>query len=103
MTIEQAVVEYAIEYPAHEQHWTSNELRKSGVLISGSGIRSVWLRHNLENLKKLLKALEEKVARDVIAFNDVQITALEKKTDDDETCGEIETSLTGYVGSQDTF
>lgn len=99
MTIEQAVVEYAIEYPAYEQHWTSNELRKSGV----RGIRSIWLRHNLENVKKWLKVLEENVARDVIAFNDAQITALEKKTDDDETCGEIETSLTGYVGSQDTF
>lgn len=44
----------------------SNELRKQGVFISGSGVRSVWLRHNLENFKKRLKALEEKVARDGI-------------------------------------
>ncbi|MCV5887879.1 IS481 family transposase, partial [Escherichia coli] len=61
---EWAVVDYAVEFPAHDQHRTSNELRKQGVFISGSGVRSVWLRHNLENFKKRLKALEEKVARD---------------------------------------
>lgn len=100
---EQAVVDYAIEYPAHGQHRTSNELRKSGVFISGSGVRSIWLRHNLENFKKRLKALEEKVAKDGIELNDAQIAALEKKAHDDEACGEIETSHPGYLGSQDTF
>lgn len=46
--IEKAVMVYAIEYPAHGQHRTSNELRKTGVFVSGSGVRSIWLRHNLE-------------------------------------------------------
>ena len=59
---EQSVIESAIEFPAYGQHRTSNELRKKGVFVSGSGVRSVWLRHNLENFKKRLKALEEKVA-----------------------------------------
>ena len=66
---EQAVVDYAVAFPAHGQHRTSNKLRKQGVFISGSGVRSVWLRHNLENFKKRLKALEEKVARDGIRAN----------------------------------
>ncbi len=43
--IESAVVEYAIEYPAHGQHRSSNELRKKGIFVSGSGVRSIWLRH----------------------------------------------------------
>ena len=81
----------------------SNELRKQGVFISGSGVRSVWLRHNLENFKKRLKALEEKVARDGIELTDSQIAALERKASDDEACGEIETAHPGYLGSQDTF
>ncbi len=34
--IESAVVEYAIEYPAHGQHRSSNELRKKGIFVSGS-------------------------------------------------------------------
>ncbi|EHW3029106.1 transposase family protein, partial [Escherichia coli] len=87
----------------HGQHRTSNELRKQGVFISGSGFRSVWLRHNLENFKKRLKALEEKVVRDGIELTDSQIAALERKASDDEACGEIETAHPGYMGSQDTF
>jgi transposase InsO family protein len=100
---EQSVIESAIEYPAYGQHRTSNELRKKGVFVSGSGVRSVWLRHNLENFKKRLKALEEKVANDGIILSDAQVAALEKKKHDDEACGEIETQHPGYLGSQDTF
>jgi len=100
---EQSVIESAIEYPAYGQHRTSNELRKKGVFISGSGVRSVWLRHNLENFKKRLNALEEKVANEGIILSDAQVAALEKKKHDDEACGEIETQHPGYLGSQDTF
>jgi len=100
---EQVVKAYAIEYPAHGQHRTSNELRKQGVFVSGSGVRSIWLRHGLENFKKRLKALEIKVATEGISLNDAQIAALEKKQQDDEVCGEIETAHPGYLGSQDTF
>ena len=100
---EQSVIESAIEYPAYGQHRTSNELRKKGVFVSGSGVRSVWLRHNLENFKKRLKALDEKVANDGIILSDAQVAALEKKKHDDEACGEIETHHPGYLGSQDTF
>ena len=101
--VEQAVTSYAIEFPAHGQHRTSNELRKQGIFVSGSGVRSVWLRHDLENFKKRLKALEDKVARDGIQLTDEQIAALERKKHDDEVCGEIETAHPGYLGSQDTF
>ncbi|TXH70630.1 MAG: IS481 family transposase [Thiothrix sp.] len=102
-TVEQAVRDYAIAFPAHGQHRTSNELRKKGVFVSGSGVRSIWLRHDLENFKKRLKALEAKVARDGIQLTDEQIAALERKKHDDEACGEIETAHPGYLGSQDTF
>lgn len=100
---EQSVIRYAIDYPAYGQHRTSNELRKQGVFILSSGVRSVWLKHNLENFKKRLQALEEKVALEGIELNDSQIAALEKKKYDDEVCGEIDTVHPGYLGSQDTF
>lgn len=100
---EKAVMAYAIEYPAHGQVRTSNELRKQGVFVSASGVRSIWLRHDLENFKKRLKALEEKVASEGIILTEAQVTALEKKKNDDEACGEIETAHPGYLGSQDTF
>ena len=73
------------------------------MFVSGSGVRSIWLRHNLENFKKRLAALEEKVANDGIILSDAQVAALEKKKHDDEACGEIETAHPGYLGSQDTF
>lgn len=78
-TIEKAVLDYALEQPAHGQHRTSNELRKGGIFVSGSGVRSIWLRHGVESFKKRLQALEEKVANEGILLTDGQIAALERK------------------------
>jgi hypothetical protein len=38
---ELAVVAYAVDQPDYGQHRTSNALRKSGVFVSGSGVRSI--------------------------------------------------------------
>jgi transposase InsO family protein len=100
---EQAVTDYAIEFPAHGQTRTSNELRKRGVFVSPSGVRCVWLRHKLSNFKLRLKALENKVAEEGIILSESQVAALEMKKDDDVAHGEIETFHPGYLGSQDTF
>jgi transposase InsO family protein len=102
-TIEEAVTAYAIEYPAHGQLRSSNELRKQGIFVSASGVRSVWVRHKLANFKDRLKALEAKVAAEGIILTESQVIALERKKFDDEACGEIETAHPGYLGSQDTF
>ncbi|MEC8011198.1 MAG: IS481 family transposase [Pseudomonadota bacterium] len=102
-SIEQAVIEYAVAQPAHGQVRASNELRKKGIFVSASGVRSVWIRHELENFKKRLKALDEKVAKEGIILSDSQIAALERKKHDDVASGEIETAHPGYLGSQDTF
>lgn len=100
---EAAVVAYAVDYPAHGQVRVSNELRKAGVFVSPSGVRSIWLRHDLASFKGRLRALEEKVAREGIILTEAQVAALERKKEDDEVCGEIETAHPGYLGSQDTF
>ena len=60
-TIEKHVLEIAVEFPAFGQVRASNELRKRGVFVSPAGIRCVWMRDNLETMKKRLKALEVKV------------------------------------------
>ena len=100
---EKSVIEFAIEQPAFGQVRVSNELRKKGIFVSPSGVRSVWLRNNLGSFAKRLKALETKVASEHIILTDAQIVALEKKKEDDVAHGEIETSHPGYLGSQDTF
>ncbi len=61
---EEAVIKSAIDFPAYGQVRTSNELRKQSVFVSPSGVRSIWLRHDLENFKLRLKALEAKVVAD---------------------------------------
>ena len=101
--IENAVTDYAIEYPAHGQLRASNELRKKGIFVSPSGVRSIWLRNSLGNMKQRLMALETKSAEEGLILTESQITALEKKKDDDLASGEIETHHPGYLGSQDTF
>jgi len=100
---ETAVIEYAIEEPAHGQVRASNQLRKKGVFISPSGVRSVWLRHQLARFKDRLRALEEKMAKEKLILTESQVQALERKKQDDVAAGEIETAHPGYLGSQDTF
>src|SRR5512145_649196 len=100
---EAAVIAYAVEQPAYGQVRASNELRKQGIFISPSGVRCVWLRHQLGRFKDRLRALEDKVAREGLILTEAQVQALEKKKDDDLASGEIETAHPGYLGSQDTF
>lgn len=94
---------YAVEHPAHGQVRASNELRKAGVFVSPSGVRSIWLRHDLACFKQRLVALEKHVAATGAVLTEAQVVALEKKAEDDVAHGEIETAHPGYLGSQDTF
>jgi len=101
---EAAVVAFAVDSPAHGQLRASNELRKQGVFISPTGVRCVWLRHELATFKQRLRALERKMAESGgMVLTEAQVVALERKRDDDLACGEIETAHPGYLGSQDTF
>lgn len=101
--IEEAVVAIAIENPALGQARASSELQKRGMIVSSSGIRSIWLRHDLATFKQRLKALEAKAAQEGLLLTEEQLQALEKAKLEKEAHGEIETQHPGYLGAQDTY
>jgi len=102
--IEQAIVEMATEQPAYGQVRVANELTKRGLFASPTGVRGVWLRHDLGTFAKRLKALEAKLAQEPgHVLTESQVRAMEKAKQEKEAHGEIETAHPGYLGAQDTY
>ena len=101
--VEEAILAFALQNPAAGQVRVSNDLRKQGIFVSPTGVRSVWLRHGLQTFRLRLAALEKKVAEEGCVLTEAQVAALERKREEQLECGEIETAHPGYLGSQDTF
>src|SRR4026207_54717 len=101
--VEKAILEMALEKPALGQVRVANELPKRGLFVAPTGVRSVWLRHDLETFRKRLKALEAKAAQEHIVLTEEQLRAMERAREVKEAHGEIETAHPGYLGAQDTY
>ena len=100
--VEEAILQYSLEYPTHGQVRVANELRKMGKDISAGGVRSVWMRHDLEIKSKRLKRLERWAAENTAILTESQVDALERVKEVEVAHGEIETFHPGFLFAQDT-
>jgi transposase InsO family protein len=100
--VEEAILEYSLQYPTHGQVRVANELKKSGQVVSSGGVRTVWMRHDLQVKGQRLKRLEKWAAENTNILTESQVDAMERVKEVDEAHGEIETFHPGFLVAQDT-
>lgn len=102
--IERAVIAMAVAQPAWGQVRVANEMTKRGQFVSPTGVRSIWMRNDLQTFARRLKALEAQLAQNQgMVLTEQQIRAMEKAKQEKEAHGEIDTAHPGYLGAQDTY
>jgi transposase InsO family protein len=100
--VEEKILDYALAKPSHGAQRVANELRLQGVTVSSSGVRGVWLRHDIETRYKRLMRLEAHARDDTFLLSAEQVKLLERHSTDFR-CRHVESSAPGELLNQDTF
>ena len=100
--IEERILRYALDFPTAGAARVANELRLEGVNVSPTGVRGVWLRHDLETRTKRLLRLEREAQQETFVLSEQQIALLERHSTDFR-CRHVESTRPGELLNQDTF
>jgi len=100
--IEERILQLALEKPTYGAQRIANELRLQGLNVGPSGVRGVWLRHNLETRSRRLLRLEQASQETTLVLSEEQIRLLERHSVDFR-CRHVEASRPGELLNQDTF
>ena len=100
--VEKRILDLCLEKPTYGSQRIANELRLQGVDVSPSGVRGVWLRHDLETRYKRLLRLEAEAREQTHVLTEEQIRLLERHSPEFRM-RHVETSAPGELLNQDTF
>ena len=76
--IEQQILALCLECPTWSGPRIAGELRLKGVGVSPSGVRGVWLRHDLAHCHQRLLRLEKEAQKGTVMLSDEQVRLLEQ-------------------------
>lgn len=100
--VEQRILDYALKFPTHGPQRCANQLRLENVNVSASGVRGVWIRHDIETRHKRLLRLERSVRETQLELTPEQVRLLEQYSADFRL-RHVEASRPGELLNQDTF
>ena len=100
--VEEQILALSLERPTYGAQRIANELRLRDFQVSPSGVRGVWLRHDLETRYKRLMRLEREAQADTFVLSEQQIRLLERHSCDFRM-RHVESSAPGELLNQDTF
>ena len=100
--VEERILAFCLERPTWGASRVANELRLSGLNVSPTGVRGVWLRHDLETRFKRLLRLEASARETTIALSEDQVRLLERHSSEFRD-RHVESSRPGELINQDTF
>ena len=100
--VEEAILAYGLEQPAHGAQRVADELLLKEIQVSAGGVRGVWSRHGLETKHQRLLRLEETARERKLKLTESQIQALERFNPEYRE-RHIEVNATGELVAVDTF
>jgi len=100
--IEEHILALSLEFSTYGAQRIANELRLREVNVSPSGVRGVWLRHDLETRYKRLMRLELHAQDDTVVLSEKQVELLERHSCEFRM-RHVKANAPGERLNQDTF